>query len=190
MARENKSLYALLGILSLGPQSGYEIKKMIEGSLIHFWQEGYGQIYPNLKKLVSHELATVHTEQQKDKPDKKIYQVTEKGKQELQHWLEKPIDHLPPEKNELLLKLFFGHSISTEQSITHIERHRQQMNENLKIYEGIESFLLQDACHDPNTQYYLLTLNYGKGITGSIINWCDDSIKKLREINKTGEDEQ
>src|SRR5690606_31454678 len=101
MARENKSLYALLGILSLRPRSGYEIKKLIEQSLIHFWREGYGQIYPNLKKLVAQGFATVHTEEQSGKPDKMVYTITEKGREQLLLWLKKPIRQLPPEKNEL-----------------------------------------------------------------------------------------
>jgi hypothetical protein len=44
--RATTSRYALLGMLSLGPGSGYDLKKRIEGSLAHFWSESYGQIYP------------------------------------------------------------------------------------------------------------------------------------------------
>ena len=42
---------ALLGLLSLKPMSGYEIKQMIEGSIGYFWRESFGQIYPTLKRL-------------------------------------------------------------------------------------------------------------------------------------------
>lgn len=182
MARENKSLYALLGILSLGPCSGYEIKKFIEGSLIHFWQEGYGQIYPNLKKLVDEELATVQAQKQEGKPDKKIYQITAKGKQKLHQWLTRPIEHLPPQKIELLLKLFFSHDIPPEGCIAHIQRHREKMVETLNIYESIEAVLTSKDCTDPNTAYSFITLDYGKKTTESVINWCDESIEILRKM--------
>lgn len=39
MAKEHKSRYAVLGMLSLGPMSGYDIKKVIEESINNFWQE-------------------------------------------------------------------------------------------------------------------------------------------------------
>ena len=44
---------ALLGMLSLGPMSGYEIRQPIEESIGNFWRESFGQIYPTLKRLVA-----------------------------------------------------------------------------------------------------------------------------------------
>ena len=64
MTKENKSKYALLGILSMCPGSGYDIKKLMEQSTSNFWSESYGQIYPILKQLVAADLATRHTEKQ------------------------------------------------------------------------------------------------------------------------------
>ena len=50
MAKENRSKYAVLGMLATGPKSGYDIKQTIETSIGHFWNESYGQIYPILKR--------------------------------------------------------------------------------------------------------------------------------------------
>ena len=44
--------FALLGILSLCPGSGYDIKKMVESSIGYFWSESYGRIYPLLEQLM------------------------------------------------------------------------------------------------------------------------------------------
>jgi hypothetical protein len=38
--------YAILGLLSIEPMSGYDIRANLEESLAHFWSESYGQIYP------------------------------------------------------------------------------------------------------------------------------------------------
>lgn len=179
MAKENKSQFALLGILSLGPHTGYEIKKLIERSLIHFWREGYGQIYPNLKRLVEQGLATKKTEEQEGRPNKHVYTITEKGKKALRQWLVKPIDQLPVEKNELLLKLFFGANVSIEENRAHIERYRADMMQTLDVYEGIEKYLTSDGCEDEDTEYFLLTLRYGQRVTRSIIEWCDESLSVL-----------
>ena len=51
MSKENKSRYALLGMLSLQPMSGYDLKKFTEESTANFWQENYAQIYPILRQL-------------------------------------------------------------------------------------------------------------------------------------------
>ena len=42
--REVKSKYAILGMLSIEPMSGYDIKKEVEKSISNFWTESYGQI--------------------------------------------------------------------------------------------------------------------------------------------------
>ena len=51
--------YAVLGMLALGPGSGYDLKKRVEGSIAHFWSESYGQIYPILAHLASQGLVRV-----------------------------------------------------------------------------------------------------------------------------------
>jgi DNA-binding PadR family transcriptional regulator len=43
--------YVILGILNLGPHSGYDIKQLADMSTRHFWATSYGQIYPELKRL-------------------------------------------------------------------------------------------------------------------------------------------
>ena len=60
MSKENKSRYALLGMLSLTSMSGYDLKKAIDLSVRHFWQENYAQIYPMLKQLTKEGLTTSH----------------------------------------------------------------------------------------------------------------------------------
>ena len=41
----------ILGMLGLGPMSGYEIKSFVDHSTRFFWAASYGQIYPELRKL-------------------------------------------------------------------------------------------------------------------------------------------
>ncbi len=53
MARQNTSKYAVLGMLSIGPMSGYDIKKLIGETVGHVWSESYGQVYPALRELVN-----------------------------------------------------------------------------------------------------------------------------------------
>ena len=44
MARSNRTRYTVLGTLTHGPMTGYDIKKFIESSINNFWRESYGQI--------------------------------------------------------------------------------------------------------------------------------------------------
>lgn len=51
MASPSRTIYAILGFLTVKPMSGYDIKKAVEVSIANFWKESYGQIYPMLKRL-------------------------------------------------------------------------------------------------------------------------------------------
>ena len=58
MANEKKIDYAILGLLSHEPMTGYEIKKRMDTTLKFFWRASYGSIYPGLSELVQDEKIT------------------------------------------------------------------------------------------------------------------------------------
>ncbi len=73
-----------LGILSFGDATGYEIKKMAEEGLFsHFVEASFGSIYPALTRMTDEGLLTCRSEAQEGKPDKKIYSITQAGRDEL-----------------------------------------------------------------------------------------------------------
>jgi len=89
-AKGGTTEYAVLGMLALGPGSGYDLKKRIEGSIAHFWSESYGQIYPILAHLASQGLVERRLERQKGKPDRQVYSITAEGQERLGAWLTAP----------------------------------------------------------------------------------------------------
>ena len=127
LKKYNHTTYAVLGILTTDCKSGYAIKQFIDQSLNHFWKISYGQIYPTLKLIVEEELATVRTSSEKGKPSSNEYNLTSKGRETLKDWLEKPIEQVPVERNEILLKLFFGRHQSKENIVLHLEDYKQKL---------------------------------------------------------------
>src|SRR2546421_9361508 len=156
MAKENKSKYAVMGVLSVCPRSGYDIKKFMECSTSNFWNESYGQIYPILKQLMEEGLATRHVEKQEGKPEKYIYTLTEQGKAGLRDWLSESVES-GIERNELLLKLFFGDHIPLEKNKEHVHAFQKLQSHLLEKYEGIERKLFAAGQNDGTLSYRLLT---------------------------------
>jgi PadR family transcriptional regulator, regulatory protein AphA len=77
--RSSSSREVLLGLLTVVPMSGYDLGQTIRTSVGFFWNESYGQIYPNLKTLAAEGLVTSKTERQKGRPDRHIYSITKEG---------------------------------------------------------------------------------------------------------------
>ena len=77
----------ILGLLNYGDMSGYEIKTIFQQSLNYFWTAQTSQIYRELQSLEKDGWVTSTLVAQKGKPDKKVFSITEAGKEELQRWL-------------------------------------------------------------------------------------------------------
>jgi DNA-binding PadR family transcriptional regulator len=183
MAKENTSKYAVMGVLSIYPSSGYDIKKFMECSTSNFWSESYGQIYPILKQLVEEGLADRHAEKQEGKPEKYIYTLTEQGKEELRDWLSESVESAV-ERNELLLKLFFGAHIPLEKNKEHIHAFQEFQSHLLEKYEGIERELSAAVQEDATLSYRVMTVRYGIHRCRALLTWCDETLGTLHHLTQ------
>lgn len=173
--------FAVLGILTLGPHTGYDIKQHMEESTSYFWNENYGQIYPSLAELLDTNDIEVEIIRQDGKPDKKLYSITGQGRRTLSAWLSQPTDYVVDlKKNELLLRVFFGSNSSPETIIMHIESYQRKLEESLRVFEELEKWLLHLENKDVNYKYWMITNQYGKKHFMSLIEWCEESVRMLR----------
>ncbi|MDL4839428.1 PadR family transcriptional regulator [Aquibacillus rhizosphaerae] len=181
MKNYNHTTYAILGILTTECKSGYAIKKFIDNSLNHFWKISYGQIYPTLKSLVQEGLADVYTSSSEGKQDKNEYHLTEKGIDTLKEWLGQPVEQLPIERNEILLKLFFSRFQSYDQTALLLNQYKQRLESRHQTYLAIEQSIVYHNKDDEDAMYWLFTLDYGKSVTISAIEWCKRTLGKLQK---------
>ncbi|KIL51081.1 PadR family transcriptional regulator [Jeotgalibacillus campisalis] len=179
MKKENYTPYVILGLLTTGCSTGYSIKQMIDKSLNHFWKISYGQIYPTLKKLVKEELATVSVTSQEDRPEKKEYKITARGKQELLTWLQNPIRELTTERNEVLLKIFFSRHQEIDNSIELLDHHYSMLLNRYNILVSIEKNVSTQSNNDEDSVYWIMTLDYGLKTTKAAMEWCEETKVKL-----------
>ena len=179
--REVKSKYAILGMLSIAPMSGYDIKKEVETSISNFWTESYGQIYPVLKTLITEKLVTKNVESETGKPDRHVYSLTAKGRKELRRWL---LEGSAPkvQRNEFLLKLFFGEEIPVKANIARVEQYRDLQRALLQKYEAVEKQITRDNAGNPNLPYWLMTVRYGEHISRALLLWCDSTLAELKRM--------
>ena len=81
-----------LSILYEGEATGYEIRRLCtDGECSYFIEASFGSIYPALAKLEDDGLVTSRIEPQDGKPAKKIYSITEAGRQAFANQLAEPL---------------------------------------------------------------------------------------------------
>src|SRR5690625_574270 len=97
----------------------------------------------------------------------------------LTDWLEQPIEELPVERNEVLLKLFFGCHQSKEDTLFLLKDYQQKLEKRYLLYSSIEKMIAENSQKDDNARYWLFTLDYGKRITFAAIEWCKSTSKQV-----------
>src|SRR3954471_18855967 len=84
--KQNAVTPVILGLLSLGPRSGYDIKNTVDRSTRFFWAASYGQIYPELRRLEVEGLI-----EGEDAPNggggRRAYTLPAAGRKALTEWL-------------------------------------------------------------------------------------------------------
>jgi DNA-binding PadR family transcriptional regulator len=81
--------FLLLGMVALGPMSGYDIKQMADSSTRHFWQISYGQIYPELKALEKAGMVQA-AEASRGSRQRTLHRLTDTGTEALTDWIRTP----------------------------------------------------------------------------------------------------
>lgn len=173
---------ALLGLLTLCPMSGYDMRSLIDRSIGHFWSESYGQIYPSLKQMATAGLVEKKTERTKGKPDRNVFSLTATGKERLKAWLREPVTQTETPRNELLLKLFFGDHVPAEVNRQHVEGFVVVHQAMLKRFAAVEKRLLREEANDPQLPYWLMTLSFGRHRSEALVRWGRETLKKLDEL--------
>ena len=173
----------LLGLLTVEPMSGYDLGQNIRISVGYIWNESYGQIYPNLKKLAVAGCVTAKTERQKGKPERHIYSITKKGRERLAARLAVPPQPEIP-RNELLLKLFFGAQVSPEISIQHVERMAESESAFLEQLRRIEQEVISKNQQYPDAPYWKMAARFGQMELKAHLKWAEETLAELRKIAK------
>ncbi len=179
----NKTKFLILGLLSEGSLSGYEIKKIVDTRFSFFWSESFGQIYPQLKKLNEEKLIKeVTLEESLINKTSKKYSITDKGVSELKQWLEEPVEK-EVVRYEILLKMYFSNITSSEIMLGHIKEFQASHKQQQKLFEKFQCQLEKDKDVHENHEDILMVLSFGQKVWRAYDDWCEEvsSILKKRK---------
>ena len=116
---------ALLGLLSVRPMTGYEIRHHFDRALAPWWDTPRTQIYPKLRELESRQLIEHEYIVQESKPNKRVYRPTAAGRDLLQGWLKRAIGW-PDMRHHMMMRLFLGHLLPAHDLRTLLTDYRDQ----------------------------------------------------------------
>ena len=79
--------HALMALLFKKPMHGYELRAAFDDMVYALWPLNPGQVYSTLDRLARDELVTFERIEQDDRPDRKVYTLTERGHEAFLEWV-------------------------------------------------------------------------------------------------------
>ncbi len=169
--------WAILGMLTFGAKSGYDLSKMVEQSIGHFFSPAKSQIYSELRRLVTLGFADVEYVNQTVRPNKRLYSITPEGRRELRGWLETSEVEPDSMRSPFLLKMFFGALISREVLISQVKQAHEQAQTELKLLEEVET----QITGNPEFFYPNLVLRFGLAHNRASVAWTEQVLRELEQ---------
>ncbi len=181
--------YAILGILTGYPLNGYYLKKIFDGSVNYFWTASLSQIYRELVALEKKGYVISSIQEQDDRPDKRIYTITEAGRRAFQEWLINfPEVLVTPKRDEFSLRIFFGSKLGKaelkkqfERFIEERENFTKTMSENKKMLTELarkkKSPTSTSAAKEELCMY--LIAKRAQMTNQVLIQWAEECIEEL-----------
>jgi PadR family transcriptional regulator, regulatory protein AphA len=174
--------YAVLGFLTYQPFTGYDLKKMFDTSVRHFWSADQSQIYRTLQKLTEEGLAGVERVEQVDRPDRKFYHITPAGRARFQEWLQGPFPNQEP-KSGPLVQVFFSAKLSDEELEAKFEAAAAIFRAALGRYGQVPEQVVEYMQKVPSPRehfFWMQTLELGNRTMRANLEWVESILAAIR----------
>ena len=173
--------YAILGLLSWRPFSGYDLKKMIADSVFLYWSGNNNQIYTTLVELHRAGLVTNEVQHQERYPARKVYTITSQGLAELRRWvLSSP--ELPQLRNTFHIQLAWADQVSSAELDALLEKYEYEVQMQLLMCQEKQRRGMIDPARTERESYLwrMISENYITSYQTELA-W----VRKLREDMRT-----
>ncbi len=171
--------HTILATLGSESYSGYDLWKKFSQTSKYYWQASQQQIYRELGKLEKDGAIASVLIPQENRPNKKLYRVTEVGIEKLKTWLLEPAEPMTI-REELLVKVIAAKLVPKSVILQEIERHHQIHSQQLSVYKQIEQKKfpeISELSYEEKCLY--VTLRCGIRYENYRIAWCEEAIGLL-----------
>jgi DNA-binding PadR family transcriptional regulator len=175
--------YAILALVATKPQSGYDIARQMKLPLGYFWQAKHSQIYPELARMQKRGLVEFTQVDQKTRPARKVYSVTEAGKSALAEWVAAPPQERPS-NDEIVVKAYSLARIPAASSAALIRSQMRTHDERLGVLEqrtaALEARAQTRTARAGNRFGEYAALRRAIGIEREYLAWCRWLLSELK----------
>lgn len=177
--------HAILAFLEYEPMSGYDLKKLFDVSVAHFWSATQSHIYKSLEGLEKKGWVEAQVIPQEGKPNRKEYQITAEGRSELRRWLVTPLA-MDPVREACLIQIFFSHFSTNEEIAALFDVRMKEIREHLQMLKTVAQTSIDENAKQVGIerarQLWQMTLDYGIDYYEFELAWHEKMLKKIHNL--------
>ena len=179
--------YVILAGLIRKPRSGYDLTKWMERETSHFFAIGHSSIYPALARMKREGLVRYEVVPSDQGPERKVYSITEAGREALLSWAGEPAAERQVRDEQLVKALCYGF-LPKERALARLREEKIRHKEQLALYEeferGLEAELQERRISREAYLGTLLTLRRGIGTERSYVEWCEKAANMMSSLEQ------
>jgi PadR family transcriptional regulator AphA len=122
-------------------------------------------------------------EVQEGRPNRKVYQITDEGREVLREWLHQS-DHFLTFRDPFLIQIFFAGQLSDAEIIQHLEHHLKLHQALLDEYQQLPIPPLEKIRDQRDLSMGRLTLEFGLRFQQMYIDWLKLAIETVWDLGK------
>ena len=174
--------HVLLGFLHHEPTHGYEIHRRLSDpeGLGLVWHVKQNKLYALLAKLERKGYVTIELEPQNNRPPRKIFQLTEAGRQAFLTWVQSPVQHGRKLRLDFLAKLYFARR-EGEVVTRHLIEQQRVVCQSWLAQEHAQAGALRET-----RPYDWLVHEFRVGQIDAMLAWLDTCQEALSEVASQG----
>jgi DNA-binding PadR family transcriptional regulator len=165
--------FFVLGLLTQQPMSGYDIKRLLESLGWLVGNPSFGSLYPALHALQQDDLVAVDVDSRRNGPTRKIYSITDTGRQRLQEWISRPAGS-NASLRAFVMRLILANNYSQAGLITHLHQRRAQVSSDRDALQQ-----MAEALNDKADLEWHLAADYGMAMASSELTWLNSTLERL-----------
>lgn len=188
--------HAVLGVLSSMPMSGYDMQRYFDEAG-YFWPASHAQVYQELRKMEREGLIEATIAPRGAKAEKRIYNLTETGRRELQLMTLQPYGY-PPERDGMRLQFMYldlaPFDVAREHLRAHISHYRLAIQHLQGRIDGIKnrrSNLLRsrlehrpEDAHEAIVEYRVHALSAHVARAEAEIAWAERGLELVERLEE------
>jgi DNA-binding PadR family transcriptional regulator len=152
--------------------SGYDIKRVLKGLSWLVGEPSFGSLYPALNALTNEGLVTMELEARQNRPSRKIYSITEAGRQTLHEWINLPAGSNASMK-AFVMRLILADNLSQAGLIAQMYQRRAQVAAHRALL--VENAQIADETGGEGQR---LALEYGLALAKAELTWLDSILER------------